>query len=76
MLRFAKGMKSIRSVFLNLVELGPGTKQIGPVSGYISTHQRDALHVQLRIPTTKLIKKLKLTKIGKGQSDPQENGVI
>ena len=58
MLGFARGMKSIRSALLNLVELGPGTRQIGPISQYISTHQLHSSHFQLMMPTTKLIKKL------------------
>ena len=78
MLGFARGLKSIQSALLNLEELGPGTRQIGPISGCISTHQLHASHFQLMMPTTKLIKKImKLTKLvrGKGQSDPQENGI-
>ena len=56
MLRFTRGMKSIQSAFLNLVELGPGTRQVGPISGCISTHELHASHLQLMMPTTKLIK--------------------
>ena len=76
MLGFARGLKSIRSGLLNLVELGPGTRQIGPISGCISTHQLHASHFQLMMPTTKLIKKIMKPIFfrGKGQSDPQENG--
>ena len=76
MLGFARGLKSIRSGLLNLVELGPGTGQIGPISECISTHQLHASHFQLMMPTTKLIKKnMKPTFFrGKGQSDHQENG--
>ena len=40
MVRLAKRLKSIRSALLNLVELGPGTRQAGLISGYISTHQQ------------------------------------
>ena len=58
MLGFARGLKSIQSALLNLVELGPGTRQIGPISGCISTHQLHASHFLLMMPTTKLIKKL------------------
>ena len=58
MLEFARGLKSIRSALLNLVELGPGTKQIGSISEYILTYQLHASHSQLMMPTTKLIKKL------------------
>ena len=55
--------------------LGPGARQIRPISGYISTHQLHASYFQLMMPTTKLIKKIwNLPKffLGKGQADPQE----
>ena len=43
------GLKSIRSALLNLVELGSGTRKIGPISSYISTHQLHALYFQFVI---------------------------
>ena len=55
MLGFARGLKSIRSALLNLVELGTGTRQIGPISGYISNHQLHTSHFQLKMPITTLI---------------------
>ena len=69
-------MKSIPSALLNLVELGPGTRQIGPILVYISTHQLHASHFQLMMPeANQKIMKLAKSFRGKGQSDPQENGV-
>ena len=66
MVKYASGLKSIQSVLLNF-ELDPGTRQIGPFSGYISTH-----HFQLVTVAKKIKQKMiKLTKISrrKGQSD-------
>ena len=68
----------IRSALLNLMGLGPGTRQVGLISGYISTHQLHASHFQLMMLTTKLIKKLwNLPKClgGKG-SHTQKNGIM
>ena len=78
-LGFANGLKSIRSVLLNLVELGPWTRQIEPISGYISTHQLHAPHFHSYDADNKVNEKImKLNKIfrEKGQSDPQGNGVM
>ena len=72
MLGFERGLKS---ALLNLVELGPGTRQIGPISGYTSTHQLHASHFELMVPTTKLIKKLWNLRIflgGKGSLTPRK----
>ena len=33
-----------------------GNLQVGPISGCISTHELHASHLQLMMPTTKLIK--------------------
>ena len=74
MLGFARGMKSIPSALLNLVELGPGTRQIGPILVYISTHQLYASHFLMPEANQKIMKLTKRFR-GKGQSDPQENGV-
>ena len=59
MVRFARRLKYIRSALLNLVDLGPATRQIGPISGYISTRWLNASYFQLMMPTTELIKKLR-----------------
>ena len=50
-------LRENRSALLNMKELGSGARQIGPISGYISTHQQHAPYFQLMMPTTKLIKK-------------------
>ena len=79
MIRFPKGLKSIRSALLNLVELGSGTRQIGPISGYISTHQLHAFIFPPYDNDSKANQKMiKLTKIlrRKVQSGPQENRVM
>ena len=47
------------TVKLSLVELGPGTKEIGPTLEYISTHRLHTSCFQLMMQTTKLIKKLR-----------------
>ena len=56
--RFLRGLKSIRSSLLNMVEFGPGIRQIGPISGNTSTHHLYASHFQYIMPTTNLIKTL------------------
>ena len=56
MLAFSRGLKSIHSTLLNLVELGLGSRYIGPISGHISTHQLHSSHSQFTITTTELIK--------------------
>ena len=68
MLGFARGLKSIRSALLNLVESGPGTRQIGPISGDISTHQLLDYKDDEKI--------MKLTKIfrGNGSQIPRKMG--
>ena len=75
MLGFARGLKYIRSALLNVVELDPGTRQIGLLSGYIITHQLHALcrqHTTYDVDNKANQKIMKLAKIfrGKEQSDP------
>ena len=67
MLEFAKRLKSIQSALLNLVELGPGTRQIGPISGYISTLQLHISDFQLMV--LKIFRR-------KWQSDTQEHRIM
>ena len=67
MVRSTGRLKSIQSALLNL-ELGPGTRKIEPLTGYIST-----IHFQLVMPVTKLKQKISR---GKGQLDLEENGLM
>ena len=79
MLGFARELKSIRSALLNLVELDPGTRQIGPISGYISTHKVHASRFQLTMPRSKLTIKLRnIPKFlrGKGSQIPGKRGNV
>ena len=55
---FEGGLKSIRCALIKFVELGPGPRKIGPISGYISTHQLHVSHFQLMTPTTNPVKHL------------------
>ena len=75
MLGFARRLKSIRSALLNLVQLGPGTRQIGPISRYISTSFTFSTYDADNKANQKIMKPTNIFK-GKGQSDPQENGVM
>ena len=82
MLEFAGGMKSIRSALLNLVELGPGNRQIGPILWYILVYTCPSATC-FTSPTydsdNKVNQKImKLTKIfkEKGQSDASEKRVM
>ena len=80
MLGFAGGLKSIRSVLLNLVELGPETRQIWLISGYISNHQLATCFTFSTYDVNnkanqKIMKLIKISK-GKRHSHPQENGLM